>query len=208
MGAIGFGEMTAEHVSRRKGHPYVSAPPDHPLFLRLSDIAADLDVPIDLHMEAVPKEMEIPKKLRFSPNPNQLRSNLQGLKVLLAHNQKTKIIWSHCGWGNLGTRKPDLMRTLLLAYPNLYMSIKLNKSGVKSVSPVANGGRKIRSDWLSLFKDFPDRFMIGTDTKPSARGIHKRSDKLPTRIPNFLNSLPSGLAKKFAIENAQRVFKL
>ena len=41
MGAIGFGEMTAEHVSRRLGHPYVSAPPDHPLYLGLADIAAE-----------------------------------------------------------------------------------------------------------------------------------------------------------------------
>ena len=208
MGAIGFGEMTAEHVSRRHGHPYVSVPVDHPLFLRLADIAANFDVPIDLHMEAVPEEMVIPEKLKFSPNPDKLNANLRGLKTLLSHNLKTKIIWSHCGWGNLGTRKPDLMRELLLSHSNLYMSIKLNKSGVKSVSPVANGGRKIRSEWLSLFKDFPNRFMIGTDVKPSARGIHKQSNKVPIRTPNFLNNLPKGLAKKIAEENAKRIFRL
>ena len=208
LGAIGFGEMTAEHVSRRTGHPYLSAPADHPLFLRLSDIAASFDVPIDLHMEAVPRDMIIPKKLRFSPNPNKLNANLLGLKTLLSHNKKTKIIWSHCGWGNLGTRKPKLMRELLSSYSNLYMSIKLNKSGVKSISPVKNNGRKIRSDWLSLFADFPNRFMIGTDVKPSSRGIHKQSDKISTRTSNFLNSLPKNLAKKFAVENAKRIFKL
>jgi len=39
-GATGFGEMSAEHLSLGDRHPYQSAPPDHPLFLRLSDIAA------------------------------------------------------------------------------------------------------------------------------------------------------------------------
>jgi hypothetical protein len=51
-GAVGFGEMAAEHLSFFSEHPYESAPPDHPLFLLLADIAARLGVPIDLHMEA------------------------------------------------------------------------------------------------------------------------------------------------------------
>ena len=51
-GAVGFGELTAEHLSFRHDHPYESAPPDHPLFLRLADIAARNRMPIDLHMES------------------------------------------------------------------------------------------------------------------------------------------------------------
>ena len=207
MGAIGFGEMTAEHVSRRPGHPYVSAPPDHPLYLRLADIAAELDVPIDLHMEAVPREIAIPEKLRFEPNPNKLRANIPGLSRLLSHNRRTKIIWSHCGWGNIGTRTPMLMRGLLASHSNLFMSIKLNKSGSRKVSPFSRRGT-IRDEWLSLFKDFPNRFMIGTDVKPSKRGIHKNSDRIPNLTTRFLNHLPKELVEKFATKNAKRIFKL
>ena len=54
MGAAGFGEMAAEHFSG--GTPYQFAPPDHPLFLLLADIAARHDVPIDQHMNAVPRD--------------------------------------------------------------------------------------------------------------------------------------------------------
>jgi len=56
-GIVGFGEMTAEHFSMRSDHPYTTAPPDHPLFLRLADLAAKYNVPIDLHMEAIPYDM-------------------------------------------------------------------------------------------------------------------------------------------------------
>src|SRR5262249_4945280 len=37
-GAVGFGELTAEHF--QTGTPYQYAPADHPLFLMLADIAA------------------------------------------------------------------------------------------------------------------------------------------------------------------------
>src|SRR6266853_6559367 len=46
-GAVGFGEMTAEHFAG--GTPYQYAPADHPLFLLLADIAAQHRVVIDFH---------------------------------------------------------------------------------------------------------------------------------------------------------------
>ena len=50
-GAAAFGELAAEHFSSRIGnHPYESVPPDHPLFLALADIAAQYNMPIELHM--------------------------------------------------------------------------------------------------------------------------------------------------------------
>ena len=42
-GVIGFGEMSAEHFDGAT--PYQYAPPDHPLYLMLADIAAEHGVP-------------------------------------------------------------------------------------------------------------------------------------------------------------------
>ncbi len=57
-GAVGFGEIAAEHFSSGRGrHRYESTRPDHPLLLVLADIAAQNAMPIDLHMEAVPQDM-------------------------------------------------------------------------------------------------------------------------------------------------------
>lgn len=65
-GAIGFGEIGVEHFSRHgDDQPYFSAPPDHPLLLRLADVAARHDVPIDLHMEAVAADIDDPASLGY-----------------------------------------------------------------------------------------------------------------------------------------------
>ena len=89
MGAVGFGEMAAEHFAGRT--PYQFAPPDHPLFLLLADIAAEHGVPIDLHMETVPQAMALPADLKSPPNPPQLHENISAFERLLAHNRRAKM---------------------------------------------------------------------------------------------------------------------
>jgi len=86
-GALGFGEMTAEHLSLGPKHLHQQAPPDHPLFLLLAEIAAKHDVPIDLHMEAIVKDMPRPKELS-DRNPARLTPNIARLEKLLEHNRK------------------------------------------------------------------------------------------------------------------------
>jgi len=86
-GALGFGELAAEHFSSGRGnHPYESTRPDHPLLLALADIAAERVMPIDLHMEAVPRDMKIPERMRNGVNPEWLKENISGFEHLLAHN--------------------------------------------------------------------------------------------------------------------------
>ncbi len=47
--------MTAERLCLGKNHRQ-SAPPDHPLFTLLADIAAKNDLPIDIHREEIDKD--------------------------------------------------------------------------------------------------------------------------------------------------------
>ena len=104
-GARGFGEVTALHLALGPRHPYQGAPPDHPLFLLLADLAARVNLPVDFHMEAVPQDMPIPERLAMPQNPKVLPANLKAFKRLLAHNPQARIIWAHAGWDN--TRRPD-----------------------------------------------------------------------------------------------------
>ena len=113
-GAVGFGEMAAEHFP--SSTPYEYAPPDHPLFLLLADIAAQHDVPISIHMEAVLRDMDLPAPLKSPPNPPRLHANIAAFERLLSHNPRAKIVWAHLGWDNTGYRTPELMRKLLTTY--------------------------------------------------------------------------------------------
>jgi predicted TIM-barrel fold metal-dependent hydrolase len=198
MGAAGFGEMAAEHFAG--GTPYQFAPPDHPLFLLLADIAARHDVPIDLHMEAVPRAMALPPDLNSPPNPSQLHENISAFERLLAHNPRAKIIWAHLGSDGTGYRTPDLCRRLLQKHPNLYMEIKLDPK-----TPGKNflmAGEKVKPDWLKLFEDFPDRFIIGSDQ-------HYPEPSGPARwqqVVLLFNQLPADLRRSIGTENVAHIY--
>lgn len=214
-GAVGFGEMTAEHFSIRTqfhpGHPYVSAPADHPLFLLLADIAAAAAVPIDLHMEAAPRDIPLPPRYASPPNPPEIRANIPGLERLLAHNRKAHIVWVHAGNDLTGHWTVELSRRLLEAHPNLYLSIKIAPptmpyAGVPQSSPIAMG--TLRPEWLELIRSFPDRLVIGSDAfYPSPRSSVPYASILGgLRI--FLSQLPADLAQKVGIDNAVRLYNL
>jgi hypothetical protein len=207
-GAAGFGEMTAEHLCLGPRHNYQTAPPDHELFLLLADIAAQHKMVIDIHMEAVSTKMNVPPRLgRFKANPRTLTPNIDAFERLLLHNRKANIIWVHCGWDNTGQRSVILDRRLLSKHPNLYMSFKISyRDSTSSYQPIDYEG-KLKPEWLELIKEFPDRFMVGSDQffEPA-----DRKNRFPTSFfetNSILALLPIDLARKVGHENALRLFK-
>lgn len=202
-GAVGFGEMAAEHFP--SATPYEYAPPDHPLLLLLADIAAQHDVPISIHMEAVPQDMDLPALLKSPPNPPRLHANIAAFERLLSHNPRAKIVWAHLGWDTTGYRTPELMRRLLEAHPNLFMEIKLDPVDTGKTSPLTKGASgTIKPEWLKLFTDFQDRFVIGSDQ-------HYPQNSGPQRWQAavlLFNQLPAGVRQKIGAENATRIYHL
>jgi predicted TIM-barrel fold metal-dependent hydrolase len=203
-GAVGFGEMTAEHFPTASAYQY--APPDHPLFLLLADIAAQHGVPIDLHMEAVPQAMPTPAGIKSPPAPRRLPANIPAFERLLAHNPRAKIVWAHLGWDNTGYRTVALSRRLLAAHPNLYMELKIDPIDPGKNSPLTGGGSgKIKPEWLKLFEDFPDRFVIGTDQHYP---MPKNGPQRWQAAVLLFNQLPAGLRQKIGIANPVRIYNL
>lgn len=214
-GAAGFGEMTAHHLSHRSGHPYESVPADHPLLLLLADIAARHDAVIDLHFDPVAEEMNLPSELASPPNPPVLRENLAGFERLLAHNRKARIVWAHAGSDFLGHWTASLSRQLLGKHPNLYMSLRIGGGVARNLALSAAG--ELNPEWLDVFREFPDRFVIGGDqffASPRAAGrgpglvFAQRAPIIRRRTIQFLNRLPPDLTRKIAHENAARLYKL
>jgi len=204
-GVAGFGELTTEHFSLPSSplHEYEYAPADHPLLLLLADIAARHNVPINLHIEAVPRNMAAPAGLN-PPNPPQLHENIAPLERLLRHNRRAKIVWAHAGSDNTGYRTPDLCRKLLGSNPNLYMEIKADPASPGKNYPMADG--KIKPEWLKLYQDFPDRFIIGSDQHYGPTSTLNLPRAQATVL--LLNQLPSGLREKIGMQNALHIFGL
>jgi predicted TIM-barrel fold metal-dependent hydrolase len=199
LGVIGFGEMTAEHYAGAT--PYQYAPADHPLYLILADIAAAHGLPIDLHMEAVPEDMAVPAGTKVPPNPPRLHANIAAFERLLAHNPRAKVIWAHAGADGTGQRTPELCRKLLKAHANLFMEIKVDPGARGMNYPLADG--KVKPDWLALFTEFPDRFVIGSDQHyPEPEGGDQRWQE----AVRLLNQLPPAVRQKIGTANVAQIY--
>jgi predicted TIM-barrel fold metal-dependent hydrolase len=215
-GAVGFGEFTAEHFSMTPRHPYVSAPPDHPLFKLLADIAAHHGLPIDLHMEALPEDMATPPGLlRRGRNPARVRANLAAFERLLAHNRKASIIWVHLGWDNSGRRNAVLTRALLERHANLYLSFRVppkRRRGPPSfmANRISTLDDRLQPAWRALFVDHSQRILVGTDRFFVSPRIHSHLSNTADSDATLavLDQLPATVARRIAFENAARLFRL
>ncbi|MGE0613916.1 MAG: amidohydrolase family protein [Hyphomicrobiales bacterium] len=208
-GVVGFGEMTALHFSFFAQHAFMESPPDHPLFLLLADIAASHDVPIDLHMEIVPAEMAVPEKLRHASkhNPQKVSANLAALERLLSHNRKTRIVLAH-SMDSTGNRTPQIIRGLLTRNPNLYMSLNVLRQFLFVENLPLKGSGGIKPDWVQLIRDFPDRFVIGSDQFYSAPCPGCKMKERVQASSRWLELLPGDIANKMALENPRRIYAL
>ena len=210
LGALGFGEVTASHLSlpgMGSFHPSESAPPDHPLLLLLADIAAEHDVPIDIHFDIFPAVIPTPPNLRHN-NPSELKENRQAFERLLAHNPKARFNWAHVGSDPAGQRTPRLMRELLMHHPNLYSAFRVTEAGPKAVQPL-DEAEQLKPVWRKLILDFPDRFTMHTDIFyvshwPPDRGP-KKSHELAQKL---LAQLPPEIARQLAYENTKRIYRM
>ena len=204
-GVAGFGELSTEHFSLAASplKDYEYAPADHPLMLLLADIAAQHNMPIDLHMEAAPQAIPLPAGLKSPPNPPRIHANIAALERLLDHNRSAKIIWAHAGSDNTGYRTPQLCDRLLRAHPNLYMEMKIDPMFPGLNYPMAKDG-DTKPEWLKLLQDHPDRFIIGSDQHygPDANAAHVRAQAMVL----FLNRLPDDLRQHIGIENVLHIY--
>jgi hypothetical protein len=210
-GAIGFGEFAVEHFSFSPTHPYESVTPDHPLLLLLADIAGRHKMPVDIHMEAVSQDIPFPTSrfLDRSPhNPGQLKENMTAFERLVSHNPDAKILWSHVGWCNTGHRTVQLCRDLLSRHGNLYMSFKFSPEGKEEVRPLGSRGAVLKPEWLQLIRDFPDRFIIGTDQFYGPPGSKQIGPQKTEAMIRFIDLLPPDLAKKLCWKNPKSIFNL
>ncbi len=214
-GVAGFGEMAAMHLSFDETHPYIEIPPDHPMFLRLADVAAELDLPIDIHMELTTSDVPLPSGFVAEPsgrNPSTLPENFTEFSALLAHNRDARIVWTHPGWDNIGHATAAQIRTMLATNSNLYLAVKiLDQPGWRQVlanRPLDESGT-IRAEWLSLISDYPTRFLLGADEfvgpddpqhtpgAPSLQGTW-----------SLVGQLPADVAEQVACVNPGQVYRL
>ena len=106
---------------------------------------------------------------------------------IFAQDPNARVLWAHSGFDN-----PEDIAVLLRKHKNLWADRAFR-------SEHATAG-KVDPHWRKLFLDFPDRFMIGTDTYAPERWYYVIDQA--ARCRQWLSDLPDEVAKNIAYRNA------
>lgn len=215
-GAVAFGEMILFHFCLDPRHSYQSVNISGPLMTSLADLAARRNIPIDVHLESVAKSMDTPQNLRAAcrKNPPTIPATIPAFERLLKHNRKAIFVWQHVGWDNLGQTTTSLLRRLLTAHPNLYLSIRIEdrfnqvKSTERMPNRIIDRHGKIKKAWLTLFKQFKDRIMVGSDEFIPPLDSRHRFPRSFSSTWKVLEQMPYSLSDRIGYLNAKKVYHL
>jgi predicted TIM-barrel fold metal-dependent hydrolase len=81
------------------------------------------------------------------------------------------------------------------------MSIKLDPRSGQKTWPFGPDGA-IRPAWLALLREFPDRFVIGSDQ------FFDEGTERVALARKFIDALPPDIARAVASDNARRIYRL
>ncbi len=82
------------------------------------------------------------------------------------------------------------------------MEIKTDPLAHGKNYPLADG--KIKPEWLKLFEDFPDRFIVGSDEHyPEPKNQPQRWQE----VVLLFNQLPPNLRRKIGTENVAHIYE-
>ena len=143
---------------------------------------------------------EVAKKLMRFAQDKQLvvlaHVDDAAIDLLMAHAPNAKLIWAHTG---IGGASVDRVRGLLTTYPKLF--------GELSYRPgLTCDSGQLCPEWRSLMLDFPDRFLIGSDTWVNQRWASY--EELMTGYRVWLGGLPADVASKIGWKNGANLFGL
>jgi hypothetical protein len=117
-------------------------------------------------------------------------SDADAVTRLFRIDPDARILWAHAGF-----EPPSRVREMLRRYRNLWADLAFRTDH-------ASGG-KVAPEWRALFMEFPDRFMLGTDTYVPERWNHVPENAAWSR--RWLADLPADVAERIAWKNGETV---
>jgi hypothetical protein len=102
-----------------------------------------------------------------------------------------KVLWAHSGF-----ERPENVRAMLRKHKNLWCDLAF------LTSHASNG--KVAPGWREAFLEFPDRFMVGTDSFTPERLHYIVEHARWSR--QWLADLPRDVAEKIGYRNGERLF--
>ncbi len=140
---------------------------------------ADADLPV------VRRIVELAAKYKIFLHAH---SDADAVDRIFAQNPDARVLWAHSGFA-----LPEDVATMLRKHENL-------KADLAFRSDHASGG-KVNPRWRKVFLEFPDRFMIGTDTYTPERWFYVVDNANWSR--QWIADLPRNVGENIAYRNAE-----
>ncbi len=119
-----------------------------------------------------------------------VHGDADSIERIFAQDPDTRIVWAHAGFEG-----PPRVRELLRGHAHLWAEL----SSRNDLAPEGH----LAAEWRGLLLEFPDRFMVGTDTGAPATWLKISSMATVTRA--WLGELPLDVAERIAYKNGESV---
>jgi hypothetical protein len=140
---------------------------------------ADADLPVVRRMVALAKDNDL-----FL----HVHSDAEAVRRIFAQDPEARVLWAHAGF-----ESPETIRGELERYRTLWCDLAFRSDPAT--------GDQLDPVWRSLFLDFPERFLVGTDTYAPERWHEVAAHADWAR--GWLATLPAGVRERIAYRNAE-----
>ena len=149
----------------------------------------------EFHVYGADADLPVPRRLVALASQHKLvlhaHSDVDAIERLFRQDPQARILWAHSGFD-----RPDVLREMLRKHGNLWCDLAFRSE--------QGAGGKVPAEWRALFTEFPDRFMVGTDTYVPERWHYIVEHANWSRA--WLADLPAPLAERIAWRNADALF--
>jgi hypothetical protein len=143
---------------------------------------ADADVPVVRRVVQLAREHQL-----FLHS----HSDAEAITRQFKQDPQARILWAHAGFD-----VPEKVREMLRQHPRLWCDLAFRGDH-------ASGG-KVDAAWRAAFLEFPDRFLLGTDTFTPERWYYVPEHARWSR--QWLADLPADVAERMAWKNGETLF--
>ena len=149
----------------------------------------------EFHLYGADADLPVPRRIVALAASHRLilhaHSDSDAIERIFRQDPDAKVLWAHSGF-----ERPQAVREMLRRHPRLYADLAFRSD---MGSPA-----RVDPDWLEALREFPERFMVGTDTFTPERLHYIPVHAEYTR--GWLAALPAELAElaeRIAWRNAE-----
>jgi len=146
----------------------------------------------EFHLYGADADLPVPRRLIELAKQHGLilhaHSDVDAVERIFAQYPEARVLWAHAGFAD-----PASVRQMLRRHRNLWADLAFRTDH-------APGGN-LAPEWREAFVEFPDRFMVGTDTYVPERWHFVPEHSATAR--RWLSQLPREAAERIAWKNGE-----